>query len=64
MEMGEHSQNSNRDNHGSLEDVQLRSTSRPFAQWNLILEHVQHSKTLLKQENMTLLENNAYVFVF
>jgi len=34
MEMGEHSQNSNRDNHGSLEDVQLSSTSRQFARWN------------------------------
>jgi len=24
--------------------VQLRGTSKPFAQWNLILAHLQHSK--------------------
>jgi len=34
MEMCEHSQHSKKANHGSLEDVQLLSTSRPFAQWN------------------------------
>jgi len=32
-----------------LEDAQLCSSSRPFPQWNLNLEHVQHSKTK-KQE--------------
>ena len=28
----------------SLKGAQLRSTTRPFVQWNLILTHLQHSK--------------------
>jgi len=28
----------------SLYGEQLRSTTRPFAQWNLILAHLQHYK--------------------
>ena len=35
----------------SLLDAQLRSTTKSFAQWNLILVHLQHSETLEKQEN-------------
>jgi len=30
---------------------ELRSTTKSFAKWNLILEHLQHSKMLEKQEN-------------
>jgi len=33
------------------ECAQMHSTTRPFAQWNLILAHLQHSKTLEKHEN-------------
>ena len=29
----------------------LRSITKTFAQWNLVLVHLQHSKTLEKQEN-------------
>ena len=29
---------------GAMFPPQLRSTTRPFAQWNLILAHLQHSK--------------------
>ena len=31
--------------------AQMRNATRPFAQWNPILAHLQHSKTLEKHEN-------------
>ena len=41
--------------------AKLRSTTRPFAQWNLILAHLQSSKTLEKHEDKEkLFELNMY----
>ena len=43
----------------------MRSTIRPFAQWNLILAHLQHSKTLEKHENKDkVFELNVYCSYF
>ena len=39
----------------------IRSSTRPFAQWNLILAHLQQTKTLWKHENKKLFELNVYV---
>jgi len=38
-------------NQCSSKRAQMRRTTRPFAQWNLILAHLQHSKILEKHEN-------------
>jgi len=38
----------------------MRSTTRTFVQLNLILAHVQHFKTLEKEENKKLFELNVY----
>jgi len=43
----------------SLYDAQLRSTTKSFAQWNIILVHLQHAKSLEKQEKMKLFEINV-----
>jgi len=38
-------------NQCSSKSAQMRRTTRPFAKWNLILAHLQHSKTLEKHEH-------------
>ena len=37
----------------------MRSTTKSFAQWNLILVHLQHSKTLENQNKEKLFEINV-----
>jgi len=44
-----------------LQSAKLRGTTRQFAQWNLILAHLQFSTTLEKHENKgKLFELNMY----